>query len=197
MKKLNESQVRNIVEKLSRCKDKREFDKTIVNLSIKYCRPIVSIKSYYYRYKKLFYYVSKLEQDVKGQYCYYIKAEKGKLTQFKVKCRGENFVLYAKKRKTNIIKFPYVNKIDEQLDVQKALFKLADMVKNDKLSQYVLDKAKLKIVKTEIDKCKLSLCQQQVTKEKLLKQNLKLKKEIERLKEKIKQNRCLNLDKVE
>lgn len=201
MKKLSKSQINFIVRQLENSKTTK--NQKLLQLSHFFNISVSSIKNYYYKYRKkssLSHIISSLEKDIQNTpYIYSVKAEKGKVAQYRVRCNYKSYYLYPKKRHTNIFFFPSNNNVQSisNQDISKVLSRLANMVKDENFEKKNFDKTKLKIVTTQLDKCKLNSCRELVYKENLLKQNLKLKNEIEKLKERLRESRSLNLDKKE
>ena len=141
-----------------------------------------------------------LNKDIENTpFVYLIKAEKGKIFGLKARLNFPKFILSSRKRNVAILQFPkdYAKHFQDNLDIGKVLNKLANMVKGEQLNSQVFENTKLKVVSKELNRYKLSSCKSSVEKEKLLKQNLLLKSEVERLKDKIKELRTFNIDKKE
>ncbi len=200
MKRLNRLQIQFIINELENCKANKK--KKIKELANFFTRPDYSIASYYYRYKRnksltLDLIMKKLCSDIENTpYIYAIKAEKGKVKQYRVRLNMPRLVFLAKKKQSKILMFPKASNSSFDYDIAKVLSKLSNMVKNQSLDKSICD-AKFKVVKSELDKYKLNTCKNNFERENILKQNLCLKAEVEKLKDKIRELRALNLDKKE
>lgn len=199
MKRLNKLQIQFIINELENCKTNKKSK--IRELSHFFARPCYSISSYYYRYKckkslTLHSIIDKLSSDIENTpYIYSIKAEKGKVRQYRVRLNMTNLILRTKKRQPKVLLFPAISKISSEYDIAKVLAKLSNMVRNQSISEF--NDTKLKVVKNELNKYKLNTCKSNYERENILKQNLCLKAEVEKLKDKIRELRSLNLDKKE
>lgn len=201
MKRLTPLQIQFIIKELENCKKNRKNKaKELANF---FTRSYNSVLSYYYRYKykkflSLDLIINELQKDINNTpYIYSIKAEKGKIKQYRVRLNMVNFILRPKKRQKNVLQFPQVNNTKaSEYDIQNVLSKLSDMVKNHNFNNNMCN-TKLKIVNKELNKYRLNSCRDIVIKEKVLKQNILLRREIEKLKEEIRRLRAFNLDKKE
>ena len=199
MKRLNNLQIQFIVNQLENCKtNKKNKIKELANF---FTRSNHSIASYYYRYKTkreltLDLIMKKLRSDIESTpYIYSVKAEKGKVRQYRVRLNMSKLILRSKRKQLKILCFPKTYELSSEFDIAKVLSKLSNMVKNQSQSEF--NYAKLKVVKSELNKYKLNSCKSNFEKENILKQNLCLKAEVEKLKDKIRELRALNLDKKE